>query len=165
MNPSLSNIEVHKLQETGNKKITIKKDFPYPANQYWVIKFEEGKLKIFNFSMYKNRGSELQPGKYSLAMIFKGNIGYDNTGFYKHVFENKQNTNDRNHSIPMAATRFKPTFARKAFPCFDEPSFKSTFNLSLVKRSKTYIALSNMDVEQRILDDPKKGETKNKHGL
>ena len=91
-------------------------------------------------------------------MGFKGNISYDNTGFYKAVFENNRNTNDRDKSIPMAATRFKPTFARKAFPCFDQPTFKATFNLTLVKRSKEYIALSNMDIEKQITDDPKKGE-------
>ena len=101
--------------------------------------------------------SGLQPGEYTLGMNFKGDISYDNTGFYKTVFENNQNTNNRNHSIPMAATRFKPTFARKAFPCFDEPSFKSTFNLTLLRRSKEYIALSNMDVEERFPDDPIKG--------
>ena len=42
----LSKIKLHKLQDTGNKEMTIKEDFPYPVNQYWVIKFEEGTFII-----------------------------------------------------------------------------------------------------------------------
>ncbi|XP_070502885.1 uncharacterized protein [Chironomus tepperi] len=42
------------------------------------------------------------------------------------------------------ATHMQPTFARKVFPCYDEPRFKSKFNLSIVHRIG-YHAISNMD--------------------
>lgn len=45
----------------------------------------------------------------------------------------------------IATSKFEPTFARQAFPCFDEPGFKAPFDIELVKPSgNEYIALSNM---------------------
>lgn len=45
----------------------------------------------------------------------------------------------------MAATHFEPTFARTAFPCFDEPQFKAKFKVSIY-RDRFHIALCNMPV-------------------
>lgn len=46
----------------------------------------------------------------------------------------------------LATSKFQPTDARRAFPCFDEPNLKATYITTLV-HDKKYIALSNMDVE------------------
>ena len=42
------------------------------------------------------------------------------------------------------STTFYPTFARKVFPCFDEPQYKTPFRL-IVQHQKSFNAVSNMD--------------------
>jgi aminopeptidase N len=42
----------------------------------------------------------------------------------------------------MIATSFAPNEARKAFPCFDEPELKATFDITIRHPIKSY-ALSN----------------------
>lgn len=48
----------------------------------------------------------------------------------------------------MATSKFEPTYARQAYPCFDEPNMKATYRVHLLKPNDTsYIALSNYPVE------------------
>ena len=75
-------------------------------------------------------------------------------GFYKSVY-----TNGRGEKVPIATSKFQPTYARRAFPCFDEPSFKSTFSVTLIRPSDGYIALSNMPVKKEFSSQPSQGFT------
>lgn len=42
----------------------------------------------------------------------------------------------------MATTFFAPHYARMVFPCYDEPSYKATFNVQITNAIK-YHALAN----------------------
>lgn len=46
----------------------------------------------------------------------------------------------------MYVTQFEAASARSVFPCFDEPSMKTTVSLTIISPS-SYQALSNMPVE------------------
>ena len=53
-------------------------------------------------------------------------------------------------------TQFEAAGARRMFPCFDEPTFKSSFSLTLVYESNL-TTLSNMEIDYKVPGDPRKG--------
>jgi aminopeptidase N/puromycin-sensitive aminopeptidase len=64
---------------------------------------------------------EIFPGKLELHIRFTGILNNELRGFYL------SKTAKRNYAV----TQFESTDARRAFPCFDEPAFKATFDISL----------------------------------
>ncbi|CAH2108175.1 unnamed protein product [Euphydryas editha] len=86
--------------------------------------------------------NDLSPGNYLLCIKFNGNLTRNIVGFYLSHLKNNST---------MVASKFQPTYARQAFPCFDEPEFKATYDITLVK-PVDYIALSNMNEISKHLD-------------
>ncbi len=77
-----------------------------------------------------------------MHLDFSGSLNDKLKGFYR----SKYTTHDGEVRY-AATTQFAPTDARRAFPCFDEPSLRATFDITLiVPRDK--VALSNMNVVQ-----------------
>lgn len=93
-------------------------------------------------------------GNYQLSLVFNGSLTTGIVGLYRSSYNDPRD--DTNKFV--VSTKFQPTFARRAFPCFDEPGFKSTFSLSLVKPS-SLVAISNMPVQTELADTPSKGLT------
>ncbi|ESN95738.1 hypothetical protein HELRODRAFT_193509 [Helobdella robusta] len=74
-----------------------------------------------------------------LNISFTGVIKTDSLGFYLTSYKTKENV-----VRLLAATQFQPTEARSAFPCFDEPHMKATFQFNII-RPNDYISLFNTE--------------------
>jgi puromycin-sensitive aminopeptidase len=70
---------------------------------------------------------ELATGSYVLSMSFDGVLNDLLVGFYRSTY-----TDVEGIVRTIATTQFEATDARRAFPCFDEPAFKATFDVTLV---------------------------------
>ena len=64
----------------------------------------------------------LPAGTHTIAIDFTGVLNGQLRGFYL------SKTSKRNYAV----TQFEATDARRAFPCFDEPAYKATFDISLI---------------------------------
>lgn len=81
-----------------------------------------------------------------LHFTFSGALSITNIGFYGSTYVNGSS------NVPLVQTKFEPAFARTAFPCFDEPALKATFNVTLRGVPSGYEALSNMPAFSRAGD-------------
>ncbi|XP_075149946.1 glutamyl aminopeptidase [Haematobia irritans] len=80
---------------------------------------------------------------FRLGIIFEGEMTGKIVGLYSSSY-----TNPSGQKRNIATTQFEPSYARQAFPCFDEPNMKAKFRITLVSPSgDNYHALSNMNVE------------------
>jgi puromycin-sensitive aminopeptidase len=69
----------------------------------------------------------LMPGPATLHLAFTGILNDKLHGFYRSTFVDDDGTE---HTI--ATTQMESTDARRAFPCWDEPELKATFEVTLV---------------------------------
>jgi puromycin-sensitive aminopeptidase len=80
----------------------------------------------------------LPAGKHTLHLEFTGVLNDKMRGFYRSEFSRP----DGSKGV-LATTQFESTSARRAFPCFDEPALKATFQVDLTV-PEALVALSNM---------------------
>ena len=66
-------------------------------------------------------------GEWLLELKFRGILNDKLRGFYRSSYKDSEG---KEHLI--ATTKFEPSDARRAFPCFDEPDFKASFQVSLL---------------------------------
>jgi len=69
----------------------------------------------------------LAPGEATLHVAFTGILNDKLHGFYRSTF-----TDDAGAEHVIATTQMEATDARRAFPCWDEPDRKATFEITLV---------------------------------
>lgn len=63
----------------------------------------------------------LSKGNYQLNLVFQGPFNKRSSGLYKYT----------DQGMPYLSTQFEMSHARLCFPCFDEPSFKIPFQLTV----------------------------------
>jgi aminopeptidase N len=105
------------------------------ASQTAVVTLDDAKEQAtFTFPQ------PLPAGKVTLAISYTGILNDKLRGFYL------SKTKARNYAV----TQFEPTDARRAFPSFDEPAYKATYDIALtVDAGDTVISNSN-----QIADTP-----------
>jgi puromycin-sensitive aminopeptidase len=82
----------------------------------------------------------LPTGTLQLFLRFTGTLNDKLRGFYRSEYTLPDGTKKA-----MATTQFEAPDARRAFPCWDEPAHKATFEISLVVPSEL-TAISNMPI-------------------
>jgi aminopeptidase N len=85
--------------------------------------------------------SELPPGDHTLALSFSGKINQQGQGLF---YVRYQQQGSGAQKI-MLGTQFEATDARRFFPCWDEPAFRSRFQLTAVV-PENWLAVSNMPI-------------------
>ncbi|TCV93954.1 alanyl aminopeptidase [Luteibacter rhizovicinus] len=84
------------------------------VGKYTVAAEKEGVARV-------DLGAKLEPQEISLAIEFTAPLNKQLQGLYKVSHE----------GVPYAMTQMEPVSARYAFPGFDEPSFKTPYDISL----------------------------------
>ncbi len=86
-------------------------------------------------------------GDASLEISFTGDLNDKLHGFYRSEY-----TDPDGETRFLATTQFEATDARRAFPCWDEPAQKASFDLTLVIPSDL-VAVSNNPVVEEVAVD------------
>ncbi|XP_055622223.1 aminopeptidase N isoform X2 [Toxorhynchites rutilus septentrionalis] len=86
----------------------------------------------------------------TIVLEFESTLSDTLQGFYRGYFL-KEHTNGKSW---FASTQFSPIDARRAFPCFDRPDLKATFDISLVHPEEKKMVLSNMEHVRTTVSRP-----------
>ncbi|MEM4242028.1 MAG: M1 family metallopeptidase [Candidatus Nitrosotenuis sp.] len=79
-------------------------------------------------------------GKAKMFVDFTGILNDRLVGFYRSQYKDKQGKTQY-----LATTQFEAADARRAFPCWDEPAAKATFDVTLIVE-KNHTAISNTNI-------------------
>ncbi|XP_058801112.1 endoplasmic reticulum aminopeptidase 2-like isoform X2 [Phymastichus coffea] len=114
------------VQDHKGRRLKISRMLEYPRHQQLYLELEESKFR--------------KKGNYSVHLRFVSKLKNELEGFYLSSY-----VNAHGEKRYLATTHFEPTYARSAFPCFDEPQFKAKFKVSIF-RDRFHIALCNTPI-------------------
>ncbi|MBU6447833.1 M1 family metallopeptidase, partial [Patescibacteria group bacterium] len=113
------NIELHaKELKIGGVELKTRKGSIYKPRKIVFNKKKETVDFLFSKTLAK--------GKYQLSLKFSGLLAEKLHGLYRSAYEHNGKVEY------LATTQFESIFAREAFPCFDEPSHKAIFDVTLI---------------------------------
>ncbi|MDX2104857.1 MAG: M1 family metallopeptidase [Candidatus Melainabacteria bacterium] len=88
----------------------------------------------------------IAPGSYEFHVKFAGKLNDKMAGFYY-----SSSIDANGNKMALATTQMEPTDARRVFPCFDEPDFKASFNITLAT-PPDLVAISNAPLKLKRKD-------------
>lgn len=107
-----------------------------------AIEYTSDQVVSFTFAQH------IPVGPARLEIDFEGEHNDRMNGFYRSQYKDAQGNTKH-----MVVTQFEACDARQAFPCWDEPSVKATFSVTLVVPFALE-ALSNMPVKEITAVEP-----------
>lgn len=121
-----------------------------------TIKIKEIKYNVEEETVTLSLDEKLEPGMNAILNLeFTGEFNKQLHGFYISRYigpDGKERLS--------AVTQFESTYARQAFPCWDEPAHKATFDITLIipagDNDDKIVALSNMPMKEEIRDSQKR---------
>ncbi len=123
----------------NSKEIEITKALLIKDNKEFKVTYKVDKLdETVTFKLPKK-----MIGLVKLILNFKGKNNDQMYGFYKSSYIEK------GKEKYLLSSQFEPSDARAAFPCFDEPNFKATFDISFII-NQSLEAVSNMPIKSSI---------------
>ncbi|XP_053604248.1 membrane alanyl aminopeptidase-like [Plodia interpunctella] len=133
LHQNVVSIETVTVLNANNQPVPLRFPNPYITDSYYEI------LEI-NFE------NPLPVGQYDIVIRYLGRINENpvDRGFYRGYYY------VGNEIHTYATTQFQPYHARKAFPCFDEPQFKSRFVISITRDGNLSPSYSNMAINDTV---------------
>jgi len=112
-----------------------------------IVKFGQKIIPSFTKTNEKKEELQIKLGKKlcglcTVDLEFEGILNDRLLGFYRSKYEQNGKTKY------LATTQFEAADARRAFPCWDEPEAKATFEISIIADNK-FTAISNMPVKTK----------------
>ncbi|KAK3853242.1 hypothetical protein Pcinc_040203 [Petrolisthes cinctipes] len=129
----ITNNNTVKVMESGVEEVGVGREVVIRRHQY----DHEREFYIAHLEEALQKGN-----KYTLSMEFIGLLNERLEGFYRSSYRDANGT-----EIRLAATQFQATDARRAFPCFDEPGLKATFEIHLARQTNM-TTISNMPIKE-----------------
>ncbi|KAL4706798.1 hypothetical protein ACJJTC_018179 [Scirpophaga incertulas] len=137
--PNVKNIVIHSIDlniesvqlQLGNQVINQTHSFDLDY-QFLIITLVDGTLNY----------DAQQPVNYRLSISYNAPMRTDMVGIYRSWYSNFGDIHW------MAASKFSSTYARSAFPCYDEPSLKATFDV-IITRQNNFKSWSNMELKEK----------------
>jgi len=90
----------------------------------------------------------VEPGPAVVSITFTGTLNDKLRGFYRSTF-----TDADGNERTIATTQFESTNARRAFPCWDEPIFKATFEVDLVVEGGLFAVSSGPELSREPVEE------------
>ena len=143
-------IDINILEKTNEISLNVAELDIHTIN----INLSHSNIKVIDWEiddkyeiMKVNFSDFLSPGEMNLSILFSGFLNDKLRGFYHSTFKDSEGITQS-----IATTQFESTDARRAFPCFDEPEYKSIFSISLVVNKNLFCvsnaAIKNVDEKQ-----------------